>query len=501
MNSNETPKVKPIAALDLGSNSFHLVIAAVSQGEVKIRDAISEKVQLGAGIDAQKNISLEAQERALLCLERYSERLQGLPQSAVRVVGTNALRLANNSTEFLNKASKILGHDIDIIAGREEARLIYLGVSHTLADDEGERLVIDIGGGSTEFIIGSRFEAEMTESLHMGCVSYAKRFFSKELSKRQFSKAVTAARQELMAIKKELVQLGWQNCVGASGTIRSIHKILSFQEACDDEICLEGLYQLRDKVLSFERLEDIEIEGLSEVRARILPSGLAILIAIFEALKIYDMRYSTGALREGVLYDLLGRIQHEDVRDRTVHALMQRYRVNVERSEAIKSTALALLKSLEKSFGKSVLEDETLAAFLPWAALLHQVGLSVSHSQFQRHGSYLIRYSDLPGFSKKEQAFLAAIIKNHRRSFTMLKKSSVEDYQKDDFEVLSVCLRLAVLFHRGHSDPNIPNLQFSKSKDGYALDFQEGWLSDNPLLHADLIHEQAYLQEVGIELL
>ncbi|MCP3672868.1 MAG: exopolyphosphatase, partial [Gammaproteobacteria bacterium] len=159
MNNNETPVVNPIAALDLGSNSFHLVIAAVSQGEVKIRDAISEKVQLGAGIDDKKNISIEAQERALLCLERYAERLQGLPQSAVRVVGTNALRLANNSAEFLNKGSKILGHDIDIIAGREEARLIYLGVSHTLADDEGDRLVIDIGGGSTEFIIGSRFEA------------------------------------------------------------------------------------------------------------------------------------------------------------------------------------------------------------------------------------------------------------------------------------------------------------------------------------------------------
>ena len=300
-----------------------------------------------------------------------------------------------------------------------------------------------------------------------------------------------------MAIKKELVQVGWQNCVGASGTVRSIHKILRFQGSCDDEICLEGLYQLRDRVLSFERLEDIEMEGLSETRAPILPSGLAILIAIFESLKIHDMRYSTGALREGVLYDLLGRIQHEDVRDRTVQALMQRYRVNVERSEAIKSSALALLKLL----GNSVLEDKQSAALLSWAALLHQIGLSVSHSQFQRHGSYLIRYSDLPGFSKKEQAFLAAIINNHRRKYMPLKKNSSLYDQKNDFDVLSVCLRLAILFHRGHNEPNIPELQFTQTNDGYALDFSEEWLVDNPLLHADLILEQAYLKEVGIELL
>jgi len=491
--SEEVPS-QQMAALDLGSNSFHLVIAAVTQGEVKIHDAISEKVQLGAGIDSNKNISSEAEKRTLECLERYSDRLQGLPRSAVRVVGTNALRQAHNSKEFLAKAKKILGYDIDIIAGREEARLIYLGVSHTLADDEGGRLVIDIGGGSTEFIIGSRFEAGITESLHMGCVSYKRQFFDKGLTKKQFFMAVTAARQELMAIKKELCQAGWQNCVGASGTIRSIHKILKNQQCCDEEICLKGLYQLRDQVLSFDRLEDIEIEGLSEVRAPILPSGLAILIAIFEALNIESMRYSTGALREGVLYDLLGRIQHEDVRDRTVQALMERYHVNVERSKAIKSTALSLLRLL----GDSALEEKKLAAFLSWASLLHQIGLSVSHSQFHRHGSYLIRYSDLPGFSKKEQSFLAAIIRNHRRGYVKVKKTSSNYHQKNDFEIISICLRLAVIFHRGHNDPIIPHLSFTCTDEEYVLNFSDDWLKENPLLHADLKQEKRYLEEADI---
>ncbi len=485
-----------LAAVDLGSNSFHLVIAALTQGEVRIRDAISEKVQLGAGIDSNKNITPDAQQRALECLERYGERLQGIPQSGVRIVGTNALRLARNSDEFLAKASKLLGYPIDIIRGREEARLIYLGVSHTLADDQDSRLVLDIGGGSTEFIIGQRFETVITESLHMGCISYKRRFFSDGLSDENFNRALTAARQELMAIKDDLQQQGWDNCVGASGTIRSIHNILKKMETFDDSVSLYGLYMLHEKVLSFSRLEDIQMEGLSEIRAPILPSGLAILIAIYEILEIKNIQYSTGALREGVLYDLLGRIQHEDVRDRTVRALMQRYHINIGDSKEIKVTSLSLLRLL----GSTALHDNKNASFLAWASLVHQLGLSVSHSQFHRHGSYLIRHSDLPGFSKKEQAFLAAIIANHRRRFTPLKKKSPQNHLKHDFEVLTVCLRLAVLFHRGHNEIEISQVEFSKISSRYLLIIPDKLLHENPLLRADLEQEAKYLKDAGIKL-
>jgi len=496
MEISEDISEKYMAALDLGSNSFHLVIANVTQGEVRIRDAISEKVQLAAGIDKSNNITAEAQQRALKCLERYAELLQGIPQISVRVVGTNALRQARNSKQFLSLASKILGYDIEIIGGREEARLIYLGVSHTLADDEGSRLVIDIGGGSTEFIIGSRFEPTLTESLSMGSVSYAQRFFAENVSEAQFNLAVTAARQKLSVIRSDLLHLDWQNCVGASGSIRSIYNIIQKQGSQDEDITLDELYALRDKVLSYDVVEDIQINGISGDRLAILPSGLAILIAIFELLAIKSMRYSTGALREGVLYDLLGRNQHEDVRDRTVQALMERYHVHVEHSHAIKATAVYLLNLL----GDGAIEDTSLTNFLSWGALLHQLGLSVSHTQFQLHGSYLIRNSDLPGFSKKEQVFLAAMIRNHRRNFSLVNRRSLFYQQKHDFELLSICLRLAVIFHRGQNMPDISDLLFSRSLKGYILTFPEGWLQENSLLQADLTQEIVYLRKAGIEL-
>jgi len=496
VEENVIPSDHKLAAVDLGSNSFHMVVAEVTQGEVRIRDAISEKVQLAAGIDDDKNITPVAEKRALDCLERYGELLQGIPASSVRIVGTNALRLARNSEAFLIKASEKLGYPIDIIRGREEARLIYLGVSHTLADDEDSRLVIDIGGGSTEFIIGKRFETVITESLHMGCISYKRRFFSDGLSEANFNRALTSARQELLSIKGELLQQGWQSGVGASGTIRSIYNILSKTGSFDDSISLYGLYMLRDKVLSFSRFEDIQIEGLSDIRAPILPSGLAILIAIFEMLEIKELQYSTGALREGVLYDLLGRIQHEDVRDRTVRDLMERYRVNMEQSKKIKTTALILLRQL----GVESLQDKKRASFLVWAALVHQLGLSVSHSQFQRHGSYLLSHSDLPGFSKKEQLFLAAMIASHRRRFIRIKKNSPLIHLKHDYEILTICLRLAVLFHRGLHDTDISQLEFSKSAKGYLLALPEQQIKENALLDTDLQLEAKYLKDAGIKL-
>ena len=485
-----------IAALDLGSNSFHLVIAGVNQGEVRIKDKISEKVQLGAGIGADNCLDEAAQKRAFDCLARHSERLSGLSQDCVKVVGTNALRQAKNSKAFLAKAEELLGYEIDIIGGREEARLVYLGVSHTLADDTGSRLVMDIGGGSTEFIIGSRFETSLTESLNMGCVSYAKRFFAKEVNEYNFNRAIMAAKQQLASIKKDLIKQQWNTCVGSSGTIRAITNLLIHQGKVDETLELEHLYDLRTQLLEFNKREDIEIEGLSPLRAPVLPSGLSILIATFETLGLKAMTYSTGALREGLLYDMLGRIDHEDVRDRTVQALAVRYHVNLERANRVNSTAYELLNTL----GPNRLTQPKLKTFLGWAADLYQIGLSVAHSGFHKHGSYLIKYSDLPGFTKKEQAFLASLVLNHRHDFVTYKTSSALNPMSHDYKVLSVCLRLALLIQRGNIESNIEVLAFSKINENYTLKFQDGWQESNKLLNVDIENEIQYLKDVGINL-
>ena len=485
------------AALDLGSNSFHLIIAGLNQGEVRIKDKISEKVQLGAGIGPDKRISQEAQERALACLQRHSERLQGIPKKNVRVVGTNALRRAKNSKAFLLEAERTLGYEIDIIAGREEARLIYLGVSHTLADDEGSRLVIDIGGGSTEFIIGSRFEAQITESLHMGCVSFAQLYFDDGISERAFTRATMAAKQQLISIRKELLVNGWDTSVGASGTIRAIINLLRHQGDIDDEVELEHLYGLREQLLkNFSSRHDVRMDGLSEKRGPVLPSGLAILIGIFESLNIKALEYSTGALREGLLYDMLGRIEHEDVRDRTVNALKDRYHVSPSRAERAKTTAFELLEHL----GPDVLGDSDIRQYLGWAADLYQIGLSVSHTYFQKHGAYLIKHSDLPGFTRRQQAFLAALINNHRRSFQRLKPTSALHHLSLEYEVLSICLRLALLIQRGYTEYDVEVVNFSQSEEGFTLELQSGWREENSLLETDIEQEIEYLRRVNIRL-
>lgn len=486
-----------LAALDLGSNSFHLVVAGLNQDEVRIKDKISEKVQLGAGIGPDNCISEEAQDRALECLKRYAERMQGIPKENVRIVGTNALRQAKNSKPFLSEAERILGYKIDIIGGKEEARLIYLGVSHSLADEGESRLVVDIGGGSTEFIIGKQFEAQLTESLHMGCVSYAKRFFSDGITMDAFNRATLAARQQLIAIHKDLIKQGWQASVGASGTIRAIINLLHFQGKVEDEVSLMQLYDLREQLLAFDNRFDVKLDGLSEKRGPVLPSGLAILIGIFEALNIKTMEYSTGALREGLLYDMLGRIEHEDVRDRTVQALLERYHVNHSRAHRVKKTAKMLLELL----GEATLEHAEMDHYLDWSADLYQIGMSVSRTDYQDHGAYLIRYSDLPGFTRRQQAFLAALVGNHRKFYTRLKQSSALYYLRKDYKVLSVCLRLALIFQRGYSEYKVNIESFTQDKRGFLLKLEDGWRDNNKLLETDIEQEREYLKQVNIHLL
>ncbi|WP_414430701.1 exopolyphosphatase [Alcanivorax sp. IL3] len=487
-----------LAAIDLGSNSFHMVVARQVHGEVQILDGLSEKVQLGAGLDRDNRLDGETQERALDCLGRFAQRIAGIPRGSVRVVGTNTLRQARNAREFIDRAEAVLGHDIEIVAGREEARLIYLGVAHSLADDAGQRLVVDIGGGSTELIIGERFESTETESLHMGCVSFAQRFFADgSITEKAFDRAVTAARQEVLSIHANYRRLGWLQAVGASGTIKAISQVCVDNGWSETGITMEGLKKARKKVIKAGKVEQLDLKGLREDRRAIFPSGLAILYGIFEQLSIDQMEVSGGALREGLLYDLLGRFAHEDVRERSIQSLMSRHHVERTQAERVCDTATGLYGQVAKSWQ---LDDGELADTLRWGALLHEVGLAVSHSQFHKHGAYLVTNSDLPGFSRQEQQAVAVLVRGHRRKLPLSALSELPDDEQQGLLRLCLVLRLSARLHHARCDEVIPEMVLKAEDNTLSLQFPAHWLEEHPLTLADLEQEQDYFRAGGYEL-
>lgn len=487
-----------VAAIDMGSNSFHMVVARLVHGEIRTLEKMGEKVQLGAGLDADNNLTEEAQQRALDCLSRFAQRLGEMPQSAVQIVGTNALRVARNASEFIRRAEEVLGHPVEIIAGREEARLIYLGVSHTLSDDQGRRLVIDIGGGSTEFIIGERFEAQELESLHMGCVSFRNRYFADgRITRRQLDSAITHANQELLHIRKRYRRLGWSNAVGSSGSIKAISNVMAALKISDGTLTYDGMKELRQHMLELGHVDRLSELGVRTERLNIFPAGFAILMGAFESLEIDSMRYADGALREGLLYDIAGRIQHEDVRERTIHALQERYHVDQSHGRAVEETAIAAWRQVADAWGIGSANDEDT---LRWACRLHEIGLTISHSQYHKHGAYLLCYSDLPGFSQQFQRDLATLVRGHRRKFSaaVFEDSDPADYQR--LRNLCVLMRLAVLLQHARNQEPSPEFRLTAKGDTLNLTFPEHWLDSHPLTLADLNNEQEYLTKQGITL-
>ncbi|MEH6491623.1 exopolyphosphatase [Halopseudomonas sp.] len=487
-----------VAAIDLGSNSFHMVLARVDQGEIRILERLGEKVQLAAGLDENRMLSDEAMQRGLDCLRRFAQLINGLPPGAVRIVGTNALREARNRGQFIRQVQQILGHRAEVVSGREEARLIYLGVSHTLADDGGRRLVADIGGGSTEFIVGERFESLLRESLSVGCVSFSRQFFADgKITAARYSQAYTAARLELMNIEQAIHRLGWTEAVGASGTIRSIGQCIQAAGKGQGEVNREGLQWLKRKVLKAAHVDKLDIQGLKSDRQPILPAGLAILEAMFDALGIESMAHSEGALREGVLYDLLGRQQHEDVRERTLSALMERYHVDLEQAARVEDKALRLMRKVDDQWHLSASKQADL---LIWAARVHEVGLDIAHHQFHKHGAYLIEHSDLPGFSRQDQQALALLVRGHRRNLPNAER--LGEFGDDAGTLLRLCmiLRLAILYHHIRGNQDMPELAVEAGQDYLVLNFPEGWLEANPLTQADFDQEALYWAKAGYRL-
>jgi exopolyphosphatase/guanosine-5'-triphosphate,3'-diphosphate pyrophosphatase len=487
-----------IASVDLGSNSFHLIVVRAQEGNLQVIDKLREMVRLGEGLTPDKHLDPTVAERALACLERFGQRLRTLPRSNVRAVGTNTMRQLALSDDFLGRAERALGHEIEVIAGREEARLIYLGVAHGLAAGDERRLVVDIGGGSTELIIGEGFTPELRESLHMGCVSISRNYFRQgQITAKAMRQAELACEVELQPVGGQFREGGWQRAVGSSGTIKAIREVVIQEGWSEAGITLESLERLTRALVDAGSIDRLELKGLTDERKPVFPGGVAVLLAVFRSIGIRQMQVSDEALREGLIYDMLGRSRHEDVRERTIKHLSNRYNIDEAQAQRVDRTAQALLNQSLKSWN---LADPEFAWMLSWAAQIHEIGLAVSHSGFHKHGAYLIENSDLSGFSRQEQRLLAALVRGHRRKFPSAAFEALASDQVVAAKQLCILLRLAVLLHRARSATLKPSCLLEALDNRLNLEFPAGWLENHPLTQAELEQEAENLRQAEFEL-
>jgi exopolyphosphatase/guanosine-5'-triphosphate,3'-diphosphate pyrophosphatase len=485
-----------LAAVDLGSNSFRLLIGRVAETpsgtQVYPLDSLKETVRLASGLTSDKRLDADSQQRALAVLQRFGERLRSFKPDSVRAVATNTLRVAKNARDFLQDAETALGFPIEVIAGREEARLIYNGVSHTVPSQAGQMLVVDIGGGSTEFIIGQGYEPRLMESLFMGCVSYSLQFFpGGEVDRYTLKQAELAAQKEIEVIARDFIASGWQRAVGSSGTAKALGEIFEANGLTEHGISREGLEKMRDLLLRAGNANRLRMEMLKPDRVPVLPGGLAIMSAIFSVLGIERMEVSDGALRQGVLYDLLGRSQRQDMRDVTIDQFTQRYGVDRAQAKRVAQLAATLLRQAIKGGAE---EREIVEHRLSWAAALHEIGLSIAHSGYHKHSAYILSYADMPGFSKMDQTKLAALVLGHTGKLTKLsgQLSTPNDW------LCVLCLRLAVLLYRRRADVPAFAIGLQATDKGYALSIDAKWLESNPLTEFSLRQECLEWGKVGL---
>ena len=443
-----------MAAVDLGSNSFHMVVARNQHGEPSIVDRLREMVRLASGLDDEGRLDDESQERALACLRRFGQRLRDMQAHQVRVVGTNTLRRARNSEAFLAKAEEALGHPVEVISGIEEARLIYLGVSHHTDSSDGANLVIDIGGGSTELIIGEGHEPQHLESLYVGCVGVSRAHFGDgKLSAKRFERARLAVRLELRPVAATFRRRGWKRAIGSSGTVRAARDVALALRLCDNGVTLAAVEAIIEELIKARRVEEVSLPGLGAERAPVFPGGMAILAEVMSALKVEALDISSGALREGLLYDMLGRLHDEDARERSIRAMQRRYHVDLEQAARVEATAAALLEQVARAWQ---LSDRRFKQLLVWAARLHEVGLDIAHARYHHHGGYLIANSDLPGFVRLEQQLIASLVTLHRRKLDDPFLDELPSSWRAPMFKLVVLLRLATLLNRSRSPSDLP---------------------------------------------
>ena len=485
------------AAVDLGSNSFHMVIVHVVNGSVQIIGKIKQKVRLAAGLDDELALDDVSMERGWQCLQVFSERLQDIPPSNIKIVATATLRLATNAHVFIRKAEEILNHKLEVISGEEEARQIYLGVAYTSAN-QGNSLVIDIGGASTEIIIGNDMQPIHLKSLDMGCVTFMERYFTGgTITEENFNNAKQAAHALIAEVSDAFLCFDWENCLGASGTPQAITEILVAQ-GISDAIRLDYLYHLEQQCIECGSIKTLDIDGLEDNRKAIFPSGLAILISLFEALTIKHMNISGGALREGLIYGMLDNVTDNDRRQQTLNQTKHRYHIDASHANSVRHVALTLCHQLCAQQNICHLDTETI---LGAAAQLHEIGLHIEYKRHHEHGGYILSHIDLPGFTRLQRAAIRDLVAQHRLTI----KPQVFDKYHEDYRPmlkgLLRILRIAVVLCLRRQNKHIPevNLQCEDSK--WTLTFPEGWLKSHPLINAELANECWLQHKAGCELI
>lgn len=486
-----------IAAVDMGSSSFRMVVARVDysheQPQIYIIDSLREPVRLGAGLDSDKNLDQPSQQRALECLSRFSERLRSFKASQVRAVATNAVRVARNGAELIKQAQEVLGFDIDVISGAEEARLVYCGVAHQLPMGQGQRLVVDIGGGSTEFIIGEDYKPIAMESLYVGCVSSAEQFFpGGRITPKNMHSAILSARREIVILRRQLTELGWTHVVGSSGTARALAEICESNQWSDHGLTKKGLEKIKDELIRIGDMKAFDLPGVKEDRRYNIPGGLAVMMAVFEELELTEMQTSEGALRQGLLYDLLGRSGEHDMREVTVAQFAKRYAIDSKHAKRVKKLALLWFDELTGKKSK----HRQLRRLLGWAATLHEVGLSISHNGHHKHAAYILGKSDMPGFSKSEQSLLADWVLAHNGK--LAKVSYLGDTPAH--WIAPMCLRLAALFLRRRAVETLPEIHVSKKARTLEIRIDSNWLEAHPLTQFSLEAEMEQWRKLDLEL-
>lgn len=476
-----------------------MIVGELRHGQLAIIDRLKETVRLSEGLKDKGTLTDAARKRALDCLGRFGERLRDMHASSVRTAGTSALRRATDSGDFRAEAEKALGHPIEVISGIEEARLIYSGVSHSLPPNDGFRLVLDIGGGSTELILGKGETPKALESLHMGCVLMTERFFGGgQISKQNMDAARMAARLKLRPVKAFFRDAAAIEAVGTSGTIISTEAVARALGVIELNDLTPGSVELLiDRVLEFDNIADLSLSGLSERRSQVWPGGLAILIELMNVLRIDHLKVSDGALREGLLYDLLGRLQHEDARERSVQAMARRYNVDHDQARRVAETSHRLLEQVASAWS---LRSTLAGSVIHWASILHEIGLDISHNSFQKHGAYIAENADLPGFPRSEQKLLSYLIATQRSEIEKPRYRSLPSEWRRSALRLAILLRVAVLLNRSRTAIDLSGVAAAADGRCLHLKFPNGWLEVNPLTIADLEREREYLGEIDYDL-
>ncbi len=484
---------KHFVAVDMGSNSFHLVIAREQDGSIQLLHKEKQLVQLADGLNDDNILSSEAIERGLACLRDFKQRFSAVPGPRVRLVATHTLRVARNREQFIRAAYEILPYPIEVVSGHEEARLIYNGIVHSqvLA---AKNIVIDIGGGSTEVVLGNRTNATRLSSLRCGCVSYNQKFFAGgALTTEAFKQAMSAADKQFASLSKEYFTGDWELTLGSSGSVKAICEAM-LQFHGDELITLPRLKQLRQQLINWGHVDNIVLDNVEKKRTHLLAAGLAILTSFFRRLPISSLTFANGALREGVLYEMAGIETYSDIRQRTVDSLAQLYHVDLPHAEKVRLTLLHLFNAVAETW-----QLQHWQRTLTYSAILHEIGIHINSRAHHKHGAYIIANSDLPGFGEAQQQMLALLIGNQRKKLDVERINQLEAPLKLTTERLICLIRLAVLLNLGRVSGRLSIAKVTAAANEISLTFAEPRHRFS-LFVKDLQREQRQLNSLNIKL-